>query len=155
MGDVLPRAVAVPPELHGFAILGKCLQLPEPRALPVVIAHDDGHHYGFSLLVPFDGARHFLLVAVVRRDEVCTGQQQNEIGGFEALVDTVGPFLAAEDAAVVPRGDETLALEELEVSIEFVAERFVLVGIAVNSRKACIGMPNISALCATPPSPLR
>ena len=104
MGDVLPRAVAVRPELNSCAILGQCLQLLELRALPVAIAHDDGHDYGFSFLVPFKGARHFLLVAVVRRDEVCTDQQQNEIGGFEALVDAVGPFLAAKDAAVVPGG---------------------------------------------------
>jgi hypothetical protein len=28
LGDVLPRAVAVPPELHGFAILGNACSRP-------------------------------------------------------------------------------------------------------------------------------
>jgi len=67
--------------------------------------------------------------AVVRVDEVGTDQQQNDIGGFEVVVNGLCPVGAASNLPVIPGLDEPLAFEGGQVGPEIVQYGFVFVGV--------------------------
>lgn len=67
----------------------------------------DRRHNRLAQLLPFQGARHFLLIAVIGGHEIRADQQQNHVGAVQVGVDLFRSGLAGDDVAVVPILDYT------------------------------------------------
>jgi hypothetical protein len=65
----------------------------------------------------------------IRVDEIRTDQQQNDVGGFQVVINRARPILARDGPAVMPDRDHLLLPQAAEVSVEFLSPLVVAVGI--------------------------
>jgi hypothetical protein len=79
--------------------------------------------------VALHGAGNFNIAAVARGDEVGTDQQQNDLGGVEAVFDVTIPLVTGEYFAIVPVGNITVPLEDFQMVGQLIPQRFILVRI--------------------------
>lgn len=86
-------------------------------------------------VVALEGALHFLFITIRRGNEVRADEEENDVGLFKVFVDGAGPIGSGLNAPVVPWLDKVLALEDREMRLKLVAERFILVGVAVEEAK--------------------
>ena len=100
------------------------------RTLPVPVAEDDRHDRGLARVVALHGRLHLLFPAEVRSEDVRADEQENHVGLVPLAVDLGRPLGARHDLPVRPHGDLPLALEQLQVRLQFGAQRLVLVRIA-------------------------
>ena len=69
---------------------------------------------------------HFALDAVVGRDEVGADHQKEEVGGFELSFDLAIKLAASQNVAVIPRLDVSIPREVLEVDMQPIKRRLVV-----------------------------
>src|SRR5574341_1391778 len=110
-------------------LAGKLLNFSERRALPNTGAQDDGNDNGFARVVTLEGALHLDFIAIIRGYEILADQQQNDVGGFQVIVNRARPIVASDDPSVVPDGDHSLPPQDAEVSVQFLSPLVVAVGI--------------------------
>src|SRR6185295_2752684 len=128
-GPCLVRAFPVG---DGLRVLGQHLDLREGGLVEEGdLLEDDGDHHGLAEGVQLQGLHHLLLIAVVRIDEIRAHQEEDDLRGFEALVDLALPPSSGPDLAVVPGGDDARPLEHAELLLELVDEPLVFVRVAV------------------------
>ena len=87
----------------------------ERRTLPVDVAHDYRDDPCLSLCMPFQRLGHFILVAIIRVDEIGAHQHQDDFSALKVIIDPPLPITANFDLAIVPGLDYSLALQELQV----------------------------------------
>jgi hypothetical protein len=84
--------------------------------------------------MPLQCSHHLPFVAIVRRNEVRTYKQENDVIVVNVPVDRLIYLLTRNDAPVVPGFNDALALEHGELLLELVAE--LLVCMAVGKENA-------------------
>ena len=65
------------------------------------------------------------VVAVVRVQEICAHQQEDDAGAIQMFVDRASPFSAGTDLSIVPRRDAALPLQDREVSLELITQESI------------------------------
>jgi hypothetical protein len=95
------------------------------RVVPVTGPEDHGDHGGLGGGVAREGAGHLDVEAVVGREVGRAHEQQDDVGAFEAMVHLAAPLGAGAHEAIAPAPHVALPLEEGEVLLQLLAERFV------------------------------
>ena len=99
-------------------------------SLPVVDrAHDDRYDARLACVVPLHGASQLHVRDVVRGQEVGTDEQHDDARAVQVGIDLSVPLGAGANLRVVPGTDQALALEQLEVGLELLAEASVLMSV--------------------------
>ena len=97
--------------------------------MPVARAQDNRDDNRLSGRVPLHRALHLEIVAIVGGDKVGADEQQNDVVGFDMLLDSASKLLACADPPVMPGLDNSLTLQEGELGFHLVPQRLINVGI--------------------------
>ena len=105
---------------YRLSVLRDGQEAPEWRGVPVAWAEYCGYDRCRAFAMPLHRRFHLLVVAVVREDEVRTDQQQHDVRRVEFVLDLGMHVRDRLDSSVVPRFDQALPPQQVEVLDEFV-----------------------------------
>jgi len=98
------------------------LELCERGALPVGMAKDDGYHPSLTHRMALHSSFQFDAVSIIARNEVRTDEEKYNVRRIKVLVNLLLPFAPCIDIPVVPVGDQSVAVQSCEMSLQFPQE---------------------------------